>query len=250
MIQKTNSYKFSYFQKRKDLSFSSAERVISELQNIFHFETVVDLGCGTGTWLKACKNFGCKEIVGYDEFADESLLTIPVQKFVRQSLSEKIFFQQKFDLAICLEVAEHVNIEFADLVVENLISGSDVILFSAAIPGQGGTHHVNEQPPSFWLRRFSERKYVPIDCLRTLIWEDEKVAWWYKQNIFLFVNENALEKLKFQNERTSFEKKHVIHPECLRSKINELDIENASLKNLAKAFLKRIKRKIFHQRKD
>ena len=78
--------------------------------------------------------------------------------------------------------------------MDNLTSFSDVILFSAAIPGQGGTHHVNEQWPSYWIEKFAARGYVPVDCIRPFIWADSSIRTDYRQNLIMCVKKNALDK--------------------------------------------------------
>lgn len=89
-----------------------------------------------------------------------------------------------------MEVAEHLYPEFAPNFVKLLTSLSNVVLFSAAIPYQGGVHHVNEQSPGYWADLFAKEGYVCIDCLREKIWEDESILWWYRQNIMIFVHES------------------------------------------------------------
>jgi len=130
------------------------------------------------------------------------------------------------------------------LIVENLTKASKVILFSAALPGQGGTNHINEQPPEFWQKKFMKFNYTQLDIIRPIIWDEPAVAWWYKQNIFLYVHDESIEALKLPDHPNLFAQKHIVHPECLISKITEIDIDNASVANLSKALLKRIKKKL------
>lgn len=237
------NYDIQYFTKRRNLSLSSAENILHHLKNICDFLTVVDFGCGTGTWLKVCQQIGCTEIRGFDEFAKEDLLEISLDNFCRKNLGEKISLPKKYDLAISLEAAEHLSIDFADNIVENLVNASDVVLFSAAIPGQGGTNHLNEQPPSFWSDKFKQHSYIQLDPLRPLIWNDIAVAWWYKQNIFLYLNENSTSKIDISQLSKDLCFKHIVHPECLKSRIEELDIDNASIQNLFKAIIRKITQK-------
>jgi hypothetical protein len=243
-MPKTSTYKESYFNRRKDLSYSSAQKILELVRDFYSFSSAVDFGCGTGTWLKACMELGCRTIQGFDGFADISSLCIPSECFSQKLLGEKIDAKKSYDLAICLEAAEHVEEKFSNLIVENLTKASKVILFSAALPGQGGTNHINEQPPEFWQKKFMKFNYTQLDIIRPIIWDEPAVAWWYKQNIFLYVHDESIEALKLPDHPNLFAQKHIVHPECLISKIAEIDIDNASVANLSKALLKRIKKKL------
>jgi hypothetical protein len=93
-----------------------------------------------------------------------------------------------FDLVECLEVAEHLEETAADRFVESLTSHTGTVLFSAAVPGQGGTHHVTEQWPSYWIPKFGRAGFQPFDVIRPRIWKDRRVVVWYRQNILIFAN--------------------------------------------------------------
>jgi hypothetical protein len=106
---------------------------------------------------------------------------------------------RSFDLVICLEVAEHLSSTAAERFVVNLARHSKAILFSAAIPFQGGHHHVNEQFLSYWVTNFARHEFRPIDLFRERIWNDVQVLWWLRQNIVLFAHDSLIvanEKLR------------------------------------------------------
>ena len=239
------NYSKNYYERRSNLSFTSAEKTLHHLKKFYDFSSVVDFGCGTGTWLKVCQKIGCEDILGLDDYAEEILLEIPKENFLRKNIGEPVELQKKYDLAISLEAAEHIDEDFSENIVKNLVFASDVILFSAALPGQGGTHHVNEQPPNFWAEKFNKHKFAQYDFLRSLIWEENKVAWWYKQNIFLYINENSQRNIDIPVLVNDLSFKHVVHPDCLNSRIQELDLDNASITNLLKAVVKNTIRKLF-----
>ncbi|MGH6841445.1 MAG: hypothetical protein ACREDV_05045, partial [Methylocella sp.] len=92
-----------------------------------------------------------------------------------------------FDLALCLETAEHLLPEAAVPFVESLTRVAPVIVFSAAIPRQGGTGHFNEQWPSYWAKLFASRGYECLDLLRDYLWANDAVEVWYRQNMLCFV---------------------------------------------------------------
>lgn len=161
--------------------------IVPVIYDILSPRSVVDLGCGIGTFLHYFKNSGC-EVLGIDgEWTNKDLLFkhIDPSEFVEANIEEPIQMNNRFDLALSLEVAEHLKENCADTYVETLVSLSDVILFSAAIPGQGGQNHVNEQWVDYWIAKFSEHDYVFHDVLRPIFWENENVDCWYKQNMFL-----------------------------------------------------------------
>ena len=239
-----NSYQDSYFLRRKGVSSISAKITLQKLSKFLNFSSVVDFGCGTGTWLVACQNMGVNKILGFDHYAKESELLIERKYFHKKSLADKICLEEKFDLAISLEAAEHLEQIFADKIVENLTNASDFILFSAAIPGQGGTNHVNEQPPQYWAKKFANHGFAQYDVIRPLIWEEDSIAWWYKQNTFLYIHSNANERIKFEKLDNGLTTQYIIHPQCLADKIEEFDIENASIKNLSKAIIKKLAKKL------
>ena len=145
----------------------------------------------------ACHEAGAKTIRGVDgSWVKPELLMIPRERFTQYDLSQpglkNKIPEDRFDLTISSEVAEHIDPQDTETYMDNLTSFSNVILFSAAIPGQGGTHHVNEQWPSYWTEKFSARGFVPVDCIRQKLWYDNEVHLWYRQNLMMFVKKNAL----------------------------------------------------------
>lgn len=115
---------------------------------------------------------------------------------------------------------------------------SDIVLFSAAIPGQGGENHINEQWPEFWSGLFNERGYVGLDFVRRRIWNDRRIPYWYKQNILLYVKEERISDLKLQDGFTQCFPLSVVHPELF------LNIKEPSIKRSMELLLKAIKRRI------
>ena len=157
--------------------------------------SVVDVGCGLGTWLEAFLERGVETVVGVDgNWVDGDALRIPSADFRRLDLEKPIDLEQTFDLAVSLEVAEHIQPERAAQFVASLARLAPVVLFSAAIPYQGGTHHVNERWPSYWVELFAERDLHALDAVRPRIWNRDDVDYWYCQNTILFATEAAMER--------------------------------------------------------
>ena len=101
----------------------------------------------------------------------------------------------EFDLVVSLEVGEHINPVHTDVFVDNLCTHSDAILFSAAVPGQGGLSHVNEQDYAFWRQRFSARGYRLFDFIRPRLGSCYQVEPWYRYNCLFFARADAIERL-------------------------------------------------------
>lgn len=207
-----SAYSTRYYEGLKEDSAGSAREVVPLLLRLVPAKTVVDVGCGSGTWTQAYAEAGC-EVLGIDgDIVQADQLLIPQERFLRRDLSLPLSLDRRFDLVNCLEVAEHLDASRADSFVADLCAMGDVVAFSAAIPGQGGTHHVNEQFQSYWISRFRARGFVAMDCLRHQIWGNERVAWWYVQNLILFVRESRLADFPVVREAARDWPPDLVHP--------------------------------------
>ena len=177
----------------QNASSDTAEVVLSVISKFIRPSSVIDVGCGVGSWLAAWQKIYAAEIYGIDgDYVDRSQLFIDKKFFHSANLEERVTLERRFDLAMTLEVGEHLSPARADSFVEDLTKLSDVILFSAAIPGQGGTNHVNEQWQSYWAEKFLQLDYVGIDCIRSEIWDNVAVGICYRQNVFVYVKNTEL----------------------------------------------------------
>ena len=189
------AYGRGFYEHHETTARRSAEAVVPLAIGFVAPTSVVDVGCGAGTWLAAFREAGVRNIWGVDgPWVHEEILKIPADCFQVVDVSRPFRLGRRFDLAVCLEVAEHIPAAGAEGLVESLVALAPVILFSAAIPNQGGTHHVNEQWPDYWIQRFRTHGFVPVDCLRARLWRNEDIAWWYAQNALFFVEEAALDR--------------------------------------------------------
>jgi SAM-dependent methyltransferase len=188
-------YDGAFFDAIADGSLRSARIVAQLLLELFTPHSVVDVGCGTGAWLKAfAERVDGLEVMGIDgDYVDRSKLLFDQNRFVAADLTRLVRIDGRYDLALCLEVAEHLPSPSASGLVSALTGCAPLVLFSAAVPGQTGTHHVNERWPFYWKALFADRGYFRLDPVRRHIWQDERVEWWYQQNIFLFANQQALD---------------------------------------------------------
>lgn len=186
-IRTKQVYNSGFFEDISQASRASASIVVPIVRELVSPASVLDVGCGVGTWLAEWVNQGVTDVLGLDgDYVDRTAFQIAPANFIPTNLQNRFSLDRKFDLVESLEVAEHIDQAYADVFVESLTSHGDVILFSAAIPGQGGTHHVNEQWPSYWIGKFARVGFKPNDVIRPLIWADKRVSVWYRQNIILF----------------------------------------------------------------
>jgi hypothetical protein len=189
MFKKKKLYQNDFYSTRNLETEISAQKVLTVLFKYFKPTSVVDFGCGVGTWLKVSKDLGIENILGLEgEWLNKNQLVISENSFMYKDLSKPVSLDKMYDMAISLEVAEHINPDSSNIFVDNLVNASDIVLFSAAIPHQRGTGHVNEQWHDYWIKIFSTKNYDVVDLLRPEIWNLKEVKTWYKQNILLFVN--------------------------------------------------------------
>ena len=139
-------YTPQFYDLHQDGARRSARQIIPLVLNWVRANSVVDVGCGTGSWLATVRECGNDDIIGVDgDYVYQSQLEIPRATFVARDLTRPVDLGRSFDLAISLEVAEHLPAPCASTFVASLVKLAPIVLFSAAIPGQGGTDHVNEQ---------------------------------------------------------------------------------------------------------
>ncbi len=188
-------YSKTFYNEIAGGSGRSAEIVLPLVFEIGKPASVVDVGCGVGAWLRASKSAGVDKVLGFDgDHVPVDLLEIEQPEFRAADLSKPLpHVGRRFDLAISLEVAEHLPRERADGFVEDLCGLADMVLFSAAVPYQGGQDHINEEWPSQWAERFASHGYIPFDVVRPVVWANPEVEVWYQQNTLLFVAESRVD---------------------------------------------------------
>lgn len=153
---------------------------------------VVDAGCGLGSWghdLRSKFNLG---YIGIDFGVPADKLVIKEDQYVDHDLRIPLVpWGIRGDLVLCLEVGEHIEEEHTDTLIDNLCALGDIIVFSAAIPMQGGLHHHTERWQSWWAEKFAKRGYYPFDItdIRTLLRRSSDVCHWYSQNMVIYCKE-------------------------------------------------------------
>jgi SAM-dependent methyltransferase len=209
-------YTCAFFETIRGGSRRSAQIVLPIVLGMLESKSVVDVGCGDGTWLSVFRELGVCDTLGLDgAYVDPRQLQIPQDQFRSTDLALPFSLSRSFDLAMSLEVAEHLPPQSADAFVDSLTQLAPVVLFSAAIPLQGGTQHLNEQWPEYWATLFKARDYLPIDCIRARIWANEQVEWYYAQNLLLFAKASFIQEhmsLHREYEKTNQHPLALVHP--------------------------------------
>lgn len=187
------AYSQSFFEAVEPMSLSSAARVVPMVTELVQPASVVDVGCGSGAWLSVFAEQGVDDIFGIDGYEPERLL-FREDHFLLCDLNLDFRLPRSFELAICLEVAEHLRPDSAPRLVAGLTRLAPVVLFSAGAPTQGGTEHINERWPDYWASLFAGHDFEVLDPIRRRIWTDPGVSWWYAPNTLLYVHCDELNR--------------------------------------------------------
>lgn len=202
-----DSYNKTFYEEMSESSNSSARILVPLLQKMLKFESVIDIGCGDGQFVAEFMRNGISRIKGVEgSWILDALHDKNASWLIVADLTDELIYETRFDLAICLEVAEHLDEKYSDVLVKNLVNASDLIFFSAAIPGQGGTNHVNLQYPDYWAAKFAKFGYFLEWDPRNLLGEMRGVAPWYQQNCLLY-------KKSMVNSEILVIPKTIFHPE-------------------------------------
>lgn len=170
----------------------AAQKIVPIIMSLFNPKSVLDVGCGIGTWLHVFNNNNVTDVMGVDgDYVNRSLLNKYINEkfFTPTDLCSAFDLKRKFDIAICFEVAEHLPPESADIFIDSIAKHADVIIFSAAVPEQIGQNHLNEQWQSYWAAKFAALGYSAYDLIRPKVWNDADVDMWYKQNMLVFAKQ-------------------------------------------------------------
>jgi hypothetical protein len=178
--------------------------MLGHVIELFRPASYLELGSGFGNWARVAELAGIREIVAVDgPWTELTRLVIDPSQFTILDLEKEIDLGRKFDLALSLEVAEHISPASADIFVRNLVKHSDLVMFGAAIPFQDGFGHVNEQWPSYWIEKFRGHGFGVYDILRHRFWSDGQIAYYYRQNSLIFINQSRLDLTSIASQELS-----------------------------------------------
>lgn len=220
---------------------SSARVCVPMIIALLDPKSVVDVGCGAGSWLSEFIKHGVTDVHGLDASdVPREQLEIPVDDFEARDLSKPFLLARRFDAAICLEVAEHLPPASAENLVESLTNSAPVVVFSAAIPHQTGTMHINEQWPSYWAQKFDSHGFCCVNCFRPKLWDAVGVSAWYAQNMFLMAHNDWLKSrpdLKsLVIDKDQWGQLNVVHPQVYATSLANPPAAFLRLSTIIRAF--------------
>jgi SAM-dependent methyltransferase len=199
-------------------SHRSAEFLVPMIIDLVRPESVIDVGCGVGSWLVVFQEAGVVDVLGVDgEHLDRQYLRVAPEKVISANLGNRLELPRRFDLALCLEVAGYIRAECAENLIRTLTDAAPVVFFSAPIPFQDNEEiQPNQQWHEYWAQLFAQQDFVPIDCVRKEIWHNNDIAWWYRQNAILYAHKDYVannERLRLARERNLGLPMRLVHPE-------------------------------------
>lgn len=200
----------------------SARLIVPTLAEIIRPSSVIDVGCGTGTWLQQFRELGTDPAQGLDgPWVPLDQLVVPDTCFTAVDLGDLGEPDDRVDLALCLEVGEHLSPNHSMGLVAFLTAAAPTVVFSSAVPGQGGVGHVNEQWLDYWADIFAGHGYGLFDVVRRRFWDDERIEPWYTQNIVVFADlagdPDLLARLRGAHSPLPL---RIIHPRVFRNSLD------------------------------
>jgi SAM-dependent methyltransferase len=185
-----------FYEYIRDGSARSANALLPHVIGALGVNSVVDVGCGAGAWLAAYERLGVADHIGVDgDYVDRAMLLIAAAKFLPRDICLPFDLDRRFDLVQCLEVGEHIPTAASATLVDNIVRHGKRVLFSAAVPGQGGEEHINEQPYGFWRKLFAERGFRLFDFVRPRIQTEDKIEYWYRYNVLFYCHDDVISEL-------------------------------------------------------
>lgn len=237
-------YDAKFYDRQQERSFRGAACMLPFLISAIRPRSMIDLGCGVGPWLKTALDHGVEDVLGLDgDWVKPDMLVVPPDRFQAANIAEGNWgAPRNFDLAISMEVLEHIPDEAGRIAVDRLRDIAPIVVVSAAIPGQGGRNHINEQWQSYWARIFAEGGYVASDILRRKFLARPEVPYYYSQNALVYGRTETLKSLGFPI--TPLEELDIVHPELLakhRRKMKRRDGRGTRILSWLKRFRNRLK---------
>lgn len=244
-------YDHAFFEAQQNDSVASARGVLPTIIDVVEPKSILDVGCGVGTWLRVASELGVADILGIDgDYVDRNMLHIPRESFKAHDLTKPFDTGRRFDLAISMEVAEHLPPESAESFVASLVAASPVVMMSAAIPGQGGVSHVNERWQDYWVGLFEKHNYEVFDAVRPFVWARSDVQPYYAQNALLYVDRDRVAdypKLHRIPVAASTLSLRVVHPKAYTGLWNYANGDNVPVRRAANQLAHSLRRALWRR---
>jgi len=231
-------YDQTFFDTFEKDSRKAARLIAPLVLDLVPAKSAIDVGGGRGIWLSVFKELGVSEVFGIDgDYVQTDRLAIAKDEFLAADLEKPLRIDRKAELAMSLETAEHLSEARADSFVEDLCRLAPVVLFSAAVPRQGGTNHINERWQSYWAEKFAKHGYRPSDAVRQALWDNQDAGAVYLQNALIYANEEGMAKhpkLKAAIEATNPKMLDIAHPLVMGNVEGLSDPQRADFVGLSK----------------
>jgi len=189
-------YDSKYFKKKYFKLRKWETKIGKDIVKRFAIKSILDLGCGIGSFLSGAVLVGCEDVIGIELNYENSKKYIvknifPYIKY--GDITKDINLKRQFDCVISIEVAEHLSPGETDSFIKNLVYYSrKYIIFSAAAPGQPGRGHINLRKRSLWIRDIVShgvvvRKDLVKECRRK--WRKLGSPGYLLENLIIFEKE-------------------------------------------------------------
>lgn len=179
------------FEDLKNTSLRAAQRIVPRIIQLCDLAptSIVDLGGGGGAWCKAFQDVGTKQVRCIDHpGTPKEMLWIKPEEFIPCNFEVETPQIVPVEMALSIEFAEHITPNRAEQIVAFLTASAKLVVFSAAIPGQGGVRHINEQRHDYWKQLFAKVGYTQLDIIRPLILFDREIPYYLRQNLFVYIH--------------------------------------------------------------
>jgi len=191
--QKKPNYDNKYY-KKKYIKYRSWEKDIGRnIVSMFQPKSILDLGCGIGSYLEGALEGGCKDLYGIELNYDKAkkYITKNISFYIKSGdITKELNLKKKFDCVLSIEVAEHVEMSQVSFFINNIIRYAEkYILFTAAPPGQPGRGHINLKKKNFWIKYIEDKGVTYKDeivqqCVKA--WSDFNTPLYILQNLMVF----------------------------------------------------------------
>jgi 2-polyprenyl-3-methyl-5-hydroxy-6-metoxy-1,4-benzoquinol methylase len=190
LAAKEQLYRDVYFREMDALHTPVYERLADAVYGRLHPASVIDVGCGTGRLLAAFADKGVS-VRGLEGSRHAIAISSVSEHIIRCNLERGVPDIGRFDACFCIEVAEHLPPRCAKSLVSGITAMSDVVVFTAAPPGQKGSHHINLRPQAYWINAFEEQGFLLnslTEDLRISIARVQSDAKYIEANLMVFTS--------------------------------------------------------------